>query len=490
MNIFNELKRRNVFRAAGLYIVIGWALAQAASLLENALTLPLWFDALVISLLLLGFPLAVIFAWAYEMTPEGLKPTKEISADASIAPVTGKKLDMAILAGLGVLIALLVADRFLDRTDAKVIAIGGQGKHAALADNSIAVLPFTDMSSEQDQQYFSDGISEELLNVLGQVRDLRVAGRTSSFAFKGQNKDLKEIGEILDVGYIVEGSIRKSGNKVRVTAQLVQANDGYRQWSSTYDRNLDDIFAVQDEIARSVAAAVGATLEGDLRAPHVPASVEAYERFLQGEFHYNRRLPADLERAAEYYRQAIALDPAYARAWAALAGAYSLIIGEMDQPDTGELRRLQGEAARKAVELDPGLAFGTGGLRGRTIGRVLGHHADAQAAPAIRDLRTDIGRIRHALVHMRAHDRARAGRADVGDPGRSLHRADRVRGRQGDRGRRAGGARRHQRQRGRGPGRAGGRAARGPAVRRPAGAGEGTGNPDRRLRRSAQRHAG
>lgn len=328
MNIFNELKRRNVFRAAGLYGIVGWAMAQAASLLENALSLPSWFDAVVISLLLLGFPIAVVFAWAYEMTPEGLKPTKDVSADASIAPMTAKKLDMAILAGLGVLIALIVADRFLGRTDARVIAVGEHGSHAALADNSIAVLPFTDMSSEQDQGYFSDGISEELLNSLAQLKDLRVAGRTSSFAFKGQNKDLRDIGKILGVGYIVEGSIRKAGNKVRVTAQLIQAKDGYQQWSNTYDRSLDDIFAVQDEIAAAIvnemSAAVPALAAAKEQLKPAPrtADISAYDLFLLAREKMTQTgTRAAYEEAMALLGKALVADPNYAPAlaWRAYA---------------------------------------------------------------------------------------------------------------------------------------------------------------------------
>jgi TolB-like protein len=320
MNLFNELKRRNVFRAAGLYIVVGWALAQAAALLENALSLPAWFDALVISLLALGFPIAVIFSWAYEMTPEGLKPTKDVSADASIAVSTGAKLDKAILAGIVVLIAVIAGDRFIGRKDASVITVSGKGD--VLADNSIAVLPFADMSAERDQEYFSDGISEELLNVLAGVKDLRVAGRTSSFAFKGQNKDLKEIGEILDVGHIVEGSIRKQGDRIRVTAQLVQTKDGYRQWSNTYDRDLNDIFAVQDEIARAIVAEMSAALPALAAAPAelkpaARAEFGAYERFLLA------REKMTQEGSKEAYESAVALldealkeDPNYAPALA------------------------------------------------------------------------------------------------------------------------------------------------------------------------------
>jgi len=216
LKLIEELKRRNVIRVAGLYGVAGWLLAQAASLMESALGLPNWFDAVVICLLLIGFPLAVVFAWVYEITPEGLKRTVAVAQDASITADTARKLDI-------VLIVLIVANRFIAPKGAAVTDT------ASSDDNSIAVLPFTDMSSGHDQEYFSDGISEELLNVLANIKGLRVAGRTSSFAFKGQSKDLRQIGEILNVRHIVEGSIRKSGNKIRITPQLIQAQDGSHQ---------------------------------------------------------------------------------------------------------------------------------------------------------------------------------------------------------------------------------------------------------------------
>lgn len=363
MNIFNELKRRNVFRAAGLYIVVGWALAQAASLFESALSLPGWFDAMVLTLLMLGFPIAVVFAWAYEMTPEGLRPTKDVAADASIAPVTARKLDMAILAGIGVLIALIVADRFLDRKDARVIAVSGGGKHAALADNSIAVLPFTDMSSEQDQGYFSDGISEELLNSLAQLKDLRVAGRTSSFAFKGQNKDLREIGQILGVGYIVEGSIRKAGNKVRVSAQLIQAKDGYQQWSNTYDRSLDDIFAVQDEIAAAIVTEMGAALPAlavakeTLKPAARAADISAYDRFLLAREKMTQDgSRAAYEEAARLLDGAIDSDPHYAPALAWRAYAETMLSdmpGGVGEKPVAEALPIVKEYADRAIAEDP-----------------------------------------------------------------------------------------------------------------------------------------
>jgi len=248
-------------------------------------------------------------------------------------------------------LAAIAAGVFLGRPGEINQATAGASKV-----HSIAVLPFLDMSAEKDQGYLSDGVTEEILNHLSQSAGLRVISRTSSFALRDEDLDVPQIAERLGVSLVLEGSVRKSGARIRITAQLIDATTNSHVWSQTFDRSVEDLFAVQDEIAASVAAAVGSTLNGDQSARRMPASVEAYERFLEGEFHYHRRLPADIERAADYYRQAIALDPQYARAWAALAGAYSLLIGEMDETTTQALRHLQGEAARKAVELDPGLA--------------------------------------------------------------------------------------------------------------------------------------
>ncbi len=255
-------------------------------------------------------------------------------------------------AGLSALALAAVAwAAFLWRTPDKVASTTGTPTH------SIAVLPFLDMSERQDQGYLSDGVTEEILNHLSQSDSLRVISRTSSFALRDEDLDVPQIAEKLGVSHVLEGSVRKSGDRVRITAQLIDAATNSHLWSRTLDRPVGDLFAVQDEIAMSVAAAVGSTLGGTRPATRMPASVEAYERFLQGEFLYHRRLPGDIERAADYYRQAVALDPGYARAWAALAGGYSLLIGEMDETTTQSLRHLQGEAARKAVELDPGLAI-------------------------------------------------------------------------------------------------------------------------------------
>ncbi len=226
---------------------------------------------------------------------------------------------------------------------------------AASAMNSIAVLPFVDMSEAHDQGYFSDGIAEEILNRLAQSSELRVIARTSSFSLRDRSLDVAEIARKLDVTHVLEGSVRKAGDRVRVTAQLIAASDSSHLWSDTFDRGLEDVFSVQDEIATSVATALQITLGGATLKGRMPASVEAYESFLKGEFFYYRRAPGDVERSVTYFKEATSIDPRYARAWAALAGAYSYLAWDGAQLNK-ELQRLQGEAALRAVELDPRLS--------------------------------------------------------------------------------------------------------------------------------------
>ncbi len=229
-----------------------------------------------------------------------------------------------------------------------------QSSTASPQPNSIAVLPFDDLSSEQDQQHFSDGVSEEILNRLNRTKTLKVIARKSSFSFRGQAINIQEIAEKLHVTHVLEGSIRKSGDRMRITARLVQASSNSQLWSETYNRELGDLFAVQDEIADKVATALNATLIGGLA--HVPKEA-AHDQFLQGEYFYNRRAAGDIELAVKYYQKALAIDADYANAWAALAGAYSLLA------DSGNMKReealaKQGEAARRAVAIDPELAVG------------------------------------------------------------------------------------------------------------------------------------
>jgi TolB-like protein/DNA-binding winged helix-turn-helix (wHTH) protein/Flp pilus assembly protein TadD len=274
--------------------------------------------------------------------------------DAAVAAVVpaGRRRGWLAAGMAGFAVAAIAAGVFLWRA-----AEDPDATAAAPALKSIAVLPFVDMSAGEAHGYLSDGMSEEILNRLSQSAHLRVISRTSSFALRDADLDVPQIADRLGVDYVLEGSVRRADDRFRITVQLIDAATNSHVWSRTYDRAFEDLFAAQDEIAVSVAAAVGAAVDGERPPRRVPASVEAYDRFLQGEFHYHRRLPDDIERAADYYRQAIALDPAYARAWAALAGAYSLLSGEKDEPETHALRQLQGEAAHKAVELNPELAI-------------------------------------------------------------------------------------------------------------------------------------
>jgi TolB-like protein/DNA-binding winged helix-turn-helix (wHTH) protein/tetratricopeptide (TPR) repeat protein len=231
-----------------------------------------------------------------------------------------------------------------------------QPPSAGATANSIAVLPFLDLSAGQDQGYLSDGVSEEILNRLARSGKLRVISRTSSFTFRDKPVDVPEIAARLNVSHVLEGSVRRSGDRVRITAQLIAASDNSHVWSQSFDRKLGDLFAIQDEIATSVASALQVALAGGAPPGRTPVSVEAYERFLQGRFFYDRRAPGDMERSVKYYEEAVFIDPDYATAWAALAGAYSILAWNEGQPPDKALLGKQGEAARRAVELDPRLA--------------------------------------------------------------------------------------------------------------------------------------
>jgi TolB-like protein/Flp pilus assembly protein TadD len=406
--LFDELRRRNVFRAVALYGVVGWGLAQVSSLMESALALPGWFDAVVVSLLLIGLPLVIVFAWVYEMTPEGLKRTSQVAQGASITSATGRKLDVALLAAVVALIALIAATHFLGGEKARPVegspdpvaqraAAGAPGASEAtspVAGNSIAVLPFVDMSPAKDQEYFSDGISEELLNSLAQVNGLQVAGRTSSFAFKGQNKDLREIGEVLAVANILEGSVRKAGDQVRITAQLIKADDGYHLWSNTYDRELKDIFAVQDEIAEAIVGEIsphlpGAQAAADLK-PAARAEIGAYDKFLLA----REKMTQDgskeaYEEARALLDEAIAEDPDYAPALAWRAYAETMLSeadgGVGDTPMEKALPVTK-DYADRALAADPQSAEGLFAL-GSYYGQLTFTEGDKYLDQAIDTLR-------------------------------------------------------------------------------------------------------
>jgi TolB-like protein len=244
MGLLSELRRRNVFRVAIAYAVATWLLIEISATTFPILRLPEWTATLVTVLLIIGFLPAQIFAWAFELTPEGLKKEQEVDRSESITHITGRKLDFIIISVLAIALVVFAVDKFVLAPDIAPAPDSAQKIVATEAQQSIAVLPFVNMSPDPEQEYFSDGLSEEILNLLAKVPDLKVIGRTSSFSFKGKNEDLRVIGQTLGVRSLLEGSVRKSGDEVRITAQLIDVSDGSHIWSETYNRTLTDIFAV------------------------------------------------------------------------------------------------------------------------------------------------------------------------------------------------------------------------------------------------------
>jgi len=356
--LFNELKRRNVVRVGIAYILIAWLIAQVAELALDSFDAPGWVIKAVLLLLALGLPVALFFAWAFELTSEGLKKEKDVDRSQSIAPNTGRKLNALIIGVLVVAVGMLLADKFLRQSEesASVTAAAASAEIKPVAEtNSIAVLPFVDMSPAKDQEYFTDGLTENLLHALAQIRELKVAGRTSSFAFKGLNTDLRSIGQQLNVSSILEGSVQKAGGRIRITTQLINTEDGYHLWSKTFDRDLTDIFSVQDEIAGAVANALRKTLLGNEAVSKAPTTdFEAYNAYLLGLSYFHIGSLESWEQANEQFQIALDKDPDMALAWAALSRTMSDRTGAGSDFAEGYTRaRL---AANKAIELDPDLA--------------------------------------------------------------------------------------------------------------------------------------
>jgi TolB-like protein len=364
-----ELKRRNVAKVAVLYVITGWLVLQAADVLFALLGLPEWTLKLVLGILLLGFPIALIISWIYEMTPEGLKLEKEVDRSESITAGTGRKINAAILVGLALAIGLMLYQQFgsqpidVDPTPAQVqaetppMAPGSTDETGQPLDAtpSVAVLPFVNMSSDKEQEYFADGLSDTLMHVLAQVRGLKVAARTSSFAFKGKNINVAEIAAELGVATVLEGSVQKAGDKVRVIAQLIDASDGSHLWSANFDRDLADIFAIQDEIAREVVVALKVALmsEDESRlAERYQPSLEAYEQVILARQKVELRTAASLKAAETHFKRAMELDPNYSLAYAGLADTYAL-LGTYSDLVFEESIGLRQPLVSKALELDP-----------------------------------------------------------------------------------------------------------------------------------------
>jgi TolB-like protein len=369
--LFNELKRRNVFRVAIAYAITTWLLLQIADVVLNNIEAPDWVFKTIMLLVLLGFPIALIFAWAFEMTPEGIKKEKDVDRSQSITPATGRKLDRVIIAAMALALIYFSYDKFIAEPPEQSSAGTRSDQTAAppgaeAAERSIAVLPFVNMSSDPEQEFFSDGISEELLNVLAQIPDLRVAARTSSFQFKGLNQDIAKIAETLNVAHILEGSVRKSGTTLRITAQLIKADDGYHIWSNSYDREIDDIFAVQDEIAQAITEALKVKLAldsavGESTQPTVikATNTAAYEAYLRGRQLIHRRGREALEDAVRSLELSLRLDNDFAPAHAQLAIATALLMESPESYGTltqEEVLRKANPHQDRAQELEPNLA--------------------------------------------------------------------------------------------------------------------------------------
>jgi serine/threonine-protein kinase len=355
-HFFAELKRRNVYKVAVAYAVVAWLLMQIATQIFPFFEIPNWAIRLVVLLLILGFPVALILAWAFELTPEGIKRADEVTADESTTRKTGRKL-VGITVALAVIAAGLLVFRLVG-TARWVVRTGdddasGSRRTASLPapGKSIAVLPFVDMSQSKDQEYFCDGISEEILNALAKVEGLRVVARTSSFSLKGKNADVSEVGKKLNVENVLEGSLRREGNRIRITAQLINARDGFHLWSETYERELQGVFAVQDEITRAIVNALKIKLAVALPVNKKPNS-EAHELDLKGRYFLNKR---DMRRAIDYFHEAITRDSNDALAYAGLSESYLSLSVPLGHVAPREAMPKAKEAALHALAIDDGL---------------------------------------------------------------------------------------------------------------------------------------
>src|SRR5512140_2079481 len=347
-SLFAELRRRNVFRAAVFYVGAVWALTQGIAQLTPVVGAPDWAARWFLAAAVIGFPFWIAFAWFYEFTPEGLKRESEIEPHESITRHTGRKLDLAIIGVLAVAVVLLLTDRFVLHHGVNESASSGESAQ------SPAVLPFVNRRTDKEQEYFADGISEELLNLLAKIPQLRVTARTSSFSFKGKEVAIPEIARTLHVANVLEGSVRKAGNSVRITAQLIKAGTDTHLWSQTYDRKLDDIFAIQDEIAADVVKQLKVTLLG--AAPKSRTTdPEAYALYLQA-VQLGRQFTAEsFQQSDALFRKVLAIDPRYAPAWDGQARNFINEAGQGLLPGKEGFAQAR-EAAVKALAIDPDYA--------------------------------------------------------------------------------------------------------------------------------------
>jgi serine/threonine-protein kinase len=362
-NFFAELKRRNVYKVAVAYAVVAWLTIQAASILLPTFDAPSWVMKAFVVLLALGLALVVFISWAFESTPQGLKRTADVSAEEMKSLPTWSRRKFAtfivtvtvIAAGL-LVFELVGRDRRARRADEQTTQSGRPGGPSQPS-KSIAVLPFVNMSADKNDEYLSDGVTEELITALSKITGLQVKARTSSFAFKGKNEDIQKIGELLHVSNLLEGSVAKAGNKLRITAQLIQASDGNHLWSDTYDRDMQDIFAVRSEVAQQVAETLKVRLLGEEKRKidkKPTENLEAYNLYRQGRFYADKLSEEGMAKARPLFEQAIEKDPRFALAYAGLADNYVIAADAIIPPR--EAFSKAKEAALKAIELDDSLA--------------------------------------------------------------------------------------------------------------------------------------
>jgi TolB-like protein len=382
MKFISELKRRNVIRMAGLYLVGAWLLTQVAATLLPVFEAPGWVMKTIVGILAIGFFPAMIFAWIFELTPDGLKRDAEVMPDESIAPQTARRMERLIIAMFALALIFFAFDKFVlaPKRDAALVVETTQAITNKVAkqeksenEKSIAVLPFVNMSTDSEQEYFSDGVAEEILNSLAKVQNLKVAGRTSSFFFKGKNESLATIGKTLGVAHVLEGSVRKQGDKLRITAQLIRVSDGFQMWSENFDGTDADIFALQEKIARQVTSELKVALNAGQQNRLIDAgtnSAEAYALYLQATAIFNRRDIAQYQDAVAALQKALVLDPKYARAHSRLATLHATLGAYMDIDHKLSNAKAIAEA-NAALALDPSLAEPHGVL-GLTYGKQKG----------------------------------------------------------------------------------------------------------------------
>jgi TolB-like protein/Tfp pilus assembly protein PilF len=358
-NFFSELKRRNVYKVAIAYGVVGWLLVQVATQVFPFFEVPNWGIRLVVLMIAIGFPIALIIAWAFELTPEGIKRTED--ADAAKTQSRGGAWIYIAIAGAALSVGLFFVGRFTagratPQPASEELRRGKQSEAAtAVPGKSIAVLPLLNESGDPKDEYFTDGLSEELIAALAQITGLKVIGRSSSFRFKDRKEDPRTIGEKLGASTLLEGTVRKQGDRVRIVAELVNVADGIALWTRTFDRELKDIFAVQEEIARAVAESLKVTLLGsDSAQRSAPKNVEAHNAYLQGHFHFQRRNLEDYRKAVGYFDEAIRLEPDYALAYAERSEAWTFIGDLTGQHEPAWLNARND--AEKAVAIAPDLA--------------------------------------------------------------------------------------------------------------------------------------